>query len=225
MITAQKILVVAAHPDDEALGCGGTIARLTEQGSEVHLLFVADGVGARDATDHELANRHEMAERAAVVMGARPPQFLDFPDNRLDSVDLLDIVQAVEDCAHTVQPDLVLTHSQSDLNIDHRICSQAVLTAFRPMPGQSVRSILAFEVPSSTEWNFSPASVVFEPNMFVDISTYIETKFEALREYKVEMRTFPHARSMEAVEALARWRGATCGVTAAEAFTLLRAIS
>jgi LmbE family N-acetylglucosaminyl deacetylase len=224
MIDARTVLVVAAHPDDEALGCGGTIARLSAEGSHVHLLFVADGVNARGSAEGAVLQRRSMAEKAAVAVGASAPTYLDFPDNRLDSIDLLDLIQAIEEHAARVRPELVFTHSPTDLNVDHRLCAQAVLTAFRPTPGQSARSILAFEVPSSTEWSFGSVPGAFEPNAFFDISDHLPAKLAALREYEEEMRAFPHPRSMEAVEALARWRGATVGVAAAEAFMMLRTV-
>jgi LmbE family N-acetylglucosaminyl deacetylase len=225
VIAAKNILVVAAHPDDEALGCGGTIARLAAEGCNVRLLFLADGENARSADNAgSIAERRSMAIAAAEALGAVAPTCLEFPDNRLDSVDLLDLVQPIERHADALRPDVVFTHFPGDLNVDHRLCSQAVLTAFRPVPGQTVRSIFAFEVPSSTEWQFGAADQGFSPNAFFDISDHLEAKRAALRAYSKEMRPYPHARSIEAVEALARWRGATIGVEAAEAFMVLRTI-
>jgi len=225
MICGKRVLVVAAHPDDEALGCGGTAARLAAEGSEVHILFLADGETARgEVSSDAIAERNSMASQAARALGANPPICLKFPDNRLDSVDLLDLVQAVEQHASAIEPDLVFTHFPNDLNVDHRRCSQAVLTAFRPTPGQSVRTILAFEVPSSTEWQFGDSATGFAPSAFFDIADYLACKLQALKAYESEMRAFPHPRSMEAVDALARWRGATIGSSAAEAFMVLRTI-
>lgn len=219
----ERVLVVAAHPDDEALGCGGTMARLAAEGATVDVLFLADGVGARgSAPDAAGLERRGMAERAAKALGARAPAFLDFPDNRLDTVPLLDVVTAIERHSRDLRPELVLTHHAGDLNVDHRLCCQAVLTAFRPLPGQSVRAIHGFEVASSTEWAFGAAGPAFSPNLFWDIGDHFAAKLEALRIYAEEMRPFPHARSVEAVEACARWRGASVGVAAAEAFSVLR---
>jgi LmbE family N-acetylglucosaminyl deacetylase len=224
---ARSALVVAAHPDDEALGCGGTIARLASEGAEVHLLFLADGVGARGGEGPDpdsLADRRRMGDEAARIMGAQAPVYLDFPDNRLDGVDLLDVVAEVERVVRTIRPELVITHFAGDLNVDHRIAAQAVLTAFRPTPGQSVRSIYSFEVPSSTEWAFGAAGQAFQPNLFVDISATLQAKLAALDAYGEEMRAFPHPRSAQAVKALAQYRGASAGVDAAEAFLLLRMV-
>jgi LmbE family N-acetylglucosaminyl deacetylase len=224
-LDARKVLVVAAHPDDEALGCGGTIARLAATGATVELLFVADGVGARgDGDDAGLSGRRAMGDRAAEILGARPPAYLDFPDNRLDGVDLLEIVSAIERHAAAPSAELVLTHFAGDLNVDHRICAQAVATAFRPLPGQTVREIWSFEVPSSTEWAFGLVGPAFAPSVFVDISAQLDTKLAALHAYHEEMRPFPHSRSYEAVKALALSRGASVGVGAAEAFSLVRSV-
>ncbi|MGZ8311957.1 MAG: PIG-L deacetylase family protein [Allosphingosinicella sp.] len=224
-LDARSVLVVAAHPDDEALGCGGTIARLAASGAAVHLLFVADGVGARGPGHGEaLERRRAMGDRAAAILGAAPPAYLDFPDNRLDGIDLLDVIRAIERHAAPLAPDLVLTHFAGDLNVDHRICAQAVVTAFRPTPGQSVGEIWGFEVASSTEWAFGAVGAPFVPALFVDISAQLPVKLAALEAYGEEMRPFPHPRSPEAIGALARVRGATAGVTAAEAFSLVRAV-
>ncbi len=225
MLDARILLVVAAHPDDEALGCGGTMARMASEGANVHVLFLSEGVTARpDAAGAELNDRRRMGERAAEILGAAAPVYLDFPDNRLDSVDLLDVVQAVEEKAARLSPDAVLTHFPGDLNVDHRRCAQAVMTAFRPFPGQTVRTIFGFETPSSTEWAFGIAGMEFVPQLFVNISDHWPAKRAALDAYAHEMRPFPHARSIEGVEALARWRGASAGVSAAEAFCLMRGL-
>ena len=219
----QPVLIVAAHPDDEALGCGGTMARIAAGGGDVHVLFLSDGVGARGVlSDEAVGRRRAMGDRAAKALGARPLAYLDLPDNRMDSVPLLDAVTAIERHAETIRPHTVFTHFPGDLNIDHRVCAQAVLTAFRPLPGQTVRTIYAFEIASSTEWAFGSVTPGFAPNVFFDISEHLRHKRAALEAYAEEMRPFPHARSIEAVEACARWRGAAAGLLAAEAFSLLR---
>lgn len=223
MLDAQTILVVAAHPDDEALGCGGTMARFAAQGAAAHVLFLSDGVNARGGVaDGAVEERRRMGDRAAEVLGARPPAYLSFPDNRMDAVNLLDIVVAIERHASALRPDAIFTHYAHDLNIDHRRCAQAVVTAFRPMPGQPVRSIYGFEVASSTEWAFGAAGPEFAPNVYFDVSDHLQKKIAALHIYAEEMRPFPHPRSVGGVEALARWRGASVGVAAAEAFSLMR---
>lgn len=222
-LSYHSILVVVAHPDDEILGVGGTIAQHSANGDEVRVLFLTNGVGARDASDSDVERRATAARRAAEIVGARSLRFLDFPDNRLDDVPLLDVVKAVERSIAETQPETIYTHHLGDLNIDHAICHRAVLTACRPIPGFPINRILACEIPSSTEWAF-PSRDAFIPTRFVDIAEVLEIKRRALEAYAEEMRPFPHPRSYEAVEALARWRGATVGVVAAEAFEVVREV-
>jgi LmbE family N-acetylglucosaminyl deacetylase len=223
-MTAKNILVVAAHPDDEVLGCGGTIAGHADAGDVVRVLFLADGVGARGEAGEAQAGREKAAHSAAAVLGVKRVDFLGLPDNRLDRLDLLDIVQPVERVVREFRPSVVYTHHGGDLNVDHRIAHQAVLTACRPLPGGPVLCILCFETVSSTEWGGATIGLPFHPNWFVNIEGQLARKMAALREYGEEMRPFPHARSIEAVEALALLRGCSCGLPAAESFILHREI-
>jgi N-acetylglucosamine malate deacetylase 1 len=220
----QPVLVIVAHADDEALGCGGTIAALSAQGRDVHALYLTDGVGARGtALDVQAApRRRSAAEAAARVLGIKSTSFEDFPDNRMDTVPFLDIVQTVEREVKLVHPGIILTHLPDDLNVDHQLCHQAVLTACRPQAGHPVQTILGFEVASSTEWAFSTPA--WTANYFVDISDHLSTKLASLACYEEEMRPPPHPRSLQAIKALAHWRGSTVGVTAAEAFSVIRQI-
>lgn len=220
----QNILVVAAHSDDEALGCGGTIASLVAAGNNVHAAFLTDGVGSRaDQTlELEAGRRRQAADAAGKILGISSAVHFDFPDNKLDSVPLLDVVQSVEQVINTIRPDVIYTHHADDLNIDHRICHQAVLTASRPQGGYAANAIYGFEVASSTEWAFS--SPTFDPRHFVEITDHLEIKLKALAAYHEEMRPSPHPRSTTSIEALARWRGATVGCGAAEAFSVIRQI-
>jgi LmbE family N-acetylglucosaminyl deacetylase len=220
-----EILVVAAHPDDEALGCGGTIARHADAGDVVRVLFMTDGVGARGGGDDAARReRRQAAEGAAAILGITAMRFHDFPDNALDTVPLLRVAQAIEAIAGEHPPHTVYTHFGHDLNIDHRIVFQAVMTAFRPQPHCSVRRILCFETRSSTEWAANPAALAFQPNHHVEITATLARKRAALEAYAAEMRPAPHARSLAALEALAMLRGAEVGVAAAEAFVLVREI-
>lgn len=225
-MTASNILVVAAHPDDEVLGCGGTIARHADEGDIVHVLFLADGVSARGEASAKAARagREKEAHSAAAVLGVKRVDFLGLPDNRLDGLDLLDIVQSVERVVREFRPSVIYTHHGGDLNVDHRIAHQAVLTACRPQPGEPVFRILCFETLSSTEWGGPAIGPAFHPTWFVSIEAQLTRKIDALRKYSEELRSFPHARSIEAVEALARLRGCACGMQAAESFILHREI-
>lgn len=224
---ASSVLVVAAHPDDEVLGCGGTLARMAREGHAVHVLLMADGEtsrGAGDATRAQVAVRNSAADAACRILGCASVETLQLPDNRLDGEVLLDVVKKVEAAVARHSPATVFTHHSGDVNVDHRVVHDAVLAACRPQPGHCVRDLLFFEVPSSTEWR-PPASLApFAPDWFVDITTTLDLKMKALEAYAAELRAFPHPRSREGVEALARWRGVTVGVAAAEAFMLGRRI-
>jgi LmbE family N-acetylglucosaminyl deacetylase len=226
----KTALVIAAHPDDEVLGCGGTMARLASEGWAVHVLILAEGTTSRDRSRDRgarlglLSELAQAARAANARLGVESVKLGDLPDNRMDSVDLLDVVKVVEDAVAQHRPALVFTHHAADLNIDHRILHDAVVTACRPVPGCPVEELLFFEVASSTEWRPSASAPPFTPQVFYDISAHLTAKREALALYGAEMRPFPHARSIEALDALARWRGATCGVAAAEAFTVGRAL-
>jgi N-acetylglucosamine malate deacetylase 1 len=225
----RKVLVVAAHPDDEVLGCGGTIAKLSKQGVDVHVIFLADGVYSRkrekDSIQNELIRRRLAAEQACSTLGVNTVLFGEFPDNKLDTIALLDVVRVVEENIIKIKPDTVFTHHGGDLNIDHRLTHDAVLTACRPQSDNTVKILLFFEVPSSTEWQSPSSPPFFTPNWFIDISHELKMKTEALKIYNEELRKWPHPRSTEGVESLARWRGATICVEAAEAFMLGRKLS
>ncbi len=220
---ARNILVIAAHPDDEALGCGGTLLRHCAEGDNVYLMFLTDGISARSNIDASSRNiRHAGLEKAKSYLTPATIHCENFPDNALDSVPLLNIVQAIENIAASCAPDIIYTHWPEDLNIDHAIAARATLTAFRPLPNSTVTHIYGFEVPSSTEWTVSAHA--FTPNHFVDVSSYMEEKEQLLRCYADEMRPAPHARSYETLHARAIWRGHSVGLKAAEAFVTLRTL-
>ena len=218
------VLALVAHPDDEVLGAGGTLARHAAQGDDVRLVFLTDGVGARGEDRAAATRRAEAAARAASILGAQPPKFLGFPDNRLDQVALLDVVKAIEAVVAEIEPATIYTHHGADLNIDHAVCHRAVLTACRPIPASKVQNIYAMEVASSTEWASPNSATAFVPTRYVDISSTMAVKRRAMEAYAEEMRPFPHARSVEAIAALATWRGASVGLTAAEAFIVVREV-
>lgn len=229
MERAQSILILAAHPDDEVLGCGGTIAKLAEEGALVHVAFLADGVSSRvgDALEQqeELNVRRLAAKKACEILGVKSMSFGEFPDNRMDAVALLDIIKALEELIAEHKPEVVFTHHAGDVNIDHRRIHEAVVAACRPQSSHPVKTLLCFEVASSTEWQLSGSAPAFTPNWFVDISTTLDRKLAALEAYAEELRSWPHPRSRQGVEHLAHWRGATVGVDAAEAFMLGRQLA
>lgn len=225
----SRILVVAAHPDDEILGCGATVAKLSSEGHSVHSLILGEGIAARfksrsDASEKAFTALEKSANRAARALGVKKVTLTSFPDNRFDSVALLDIVKTVEYHVQQFKPSVVYTHHASDLNVDHRITHQAVVTATRPLEGQSVKALYAFETASATEWSFRRDGLVFRPNVFVDVSKSFSKKIKALNAYRSEMRPFPHPRSAKALEAAARKWGSVSHVPLAEAFELIRSI-
>lgn len=223
-----RVLVVASHPDDEVLGCGGTIAHHAENGATVEVVFLTKGVAARIGNEGDILSLQDqrlgMAREAAKILGAKAPIFLDFPDQGLDTCALLDITQKLEQVVRELTPDIIYTHHGGDLNLDHRLAHQAVLTACRPLPQTSVKAIYSFETVSSTEWASNEMGGAFTPNRFVDITHQLDRKLEALGAYDIELREFPHARSLESVKALACHRGVSVGVHAAEAFMVVREI-
>lgn len=219
----MKVLVVAAHPDDEVLGCGGSMARHADQGDSVDVLILGTGALSREhGSPQEVEALQQQAREAGRILGARGVRVCDFPDNRFDSVDRLDIVKRVEEEIRQLTPEVIYTHHGGDLNVDHRRTFEAVVTACRPQGTMTVRRILSFEVPSSTEWQSPTVDAPFAPNVFVDVAASLARKLEALQAYAGEVRDFPHPRSIDALKALAAWRGAASGMTAAEAFQLVR---
>ena len=212
----RTVLVIAPHGLDEALGCGGAMARHTDDGDEVHVLILfGDGTG-RDAV------RRVNALVAAQILGASPPMFAGFTENRSDTIPLVEIVGAIERCVSELKPQIVYVSHGGNLNIDHQTSFRATATALRPVPGSSVQAIYAYEVLSSTEWAPTGFSDVFWPNRFVDIGSQLERKLKALEVYGDEMRNAPHSRSLAGVRALATLRGGAAGFDAAEAYVTTR---
>ena len=228
--TIRRVLTIAAHPDDEILGCGGAMAGHIGCGDIVSILILGEGLTSRaqtraDADRSRLPDLKRDACAAAASIGVQDVTLLDLPDNRFDSVDLLDVIKAVEAVKARVSPDIVYVHHWGDLNIDHRVTFDAAMAAFRPLPGERAVSIYAFEVPSSTGWGAPSSSAVFIPTHFVDIGLLVDTKIAAMESYKSERRQWPHPRAPEALRAWARYRGAQVGLEAAEAFVTVRTVA
>ena len=225
----MNVLVVAAHPDDEVLGCGGTIAKLAAAGDDVHIAILGEGSTSRferreEANPQLVEALGSFSRRAADLMGAREVQGFGLPDNRFDTIPLLEVVKLVEGLVDRLHPVTIFTHSGGDLNVDHTVVHRAVLTATRPLQGCPVRELLTFEVPSSTEWAFQQLTPMFRPNTFIEITQTLETKIAAMESYESERRPFPHPRSPEALRAVAQRWGSVCGLAAVEAFELIRSI-
>lgn len=216
-----RVLIVAAHADDEVLGCFGTVAKLIDEGYEAYTLILGEGKSAREesALAEAQSELSDEMQRANALIGIKEIFTCRFRDNRFDSHDLLDIIKEVERVKELIKPQIIFTHSANDLNIDHRITAEAVLTATRPMQNECVKTIFAFEVLSSSEWNFGKA---FTPDTYFDISATIQKKIEAMRCYASELRQAPHPRSLEGIRTLAAYRGMQVGYSHAEAFKTLR---
>lgn len=223
----KKILIVAAHPDDEVLGCFGTVARLINEGYDAYTLILGEGKTSRDNSRNERIRKDEIIKlneeifTANKLIGVKEVFIKSFPDNRFDSVDLLDIVKVVSQIKEQVQPDIIFTHFENDLNIDHQITFNAVITATRPMLNENVKEIYSFEILSSTEWKY-PLS--FSPDVFFDISTTIDLKLKAMNIYQSELCEYPHPRSLEGIKLNARYQGLRVGYKNVEAFKSIRVI-
>jgi len=223
----RKVLVIAAHPDDEVLGCGGTIARLFKKGYEIYVLILGEGITSRDdirdiqKRESEILDLKRQAEEANKILGVKQVFHHDFPDNRFDTVPFLDLIKVIEKIKNQIKPEIIFTHYEKDLNIDHQIIYRAVITATRPLEEETVKEIYSFEIPSSTEWSY-PLS--FSPDIFFNISGTIDVKLRALEEYKSELREYPHPRTLEGIKLIAKNWGMKVGLEYAEAYKTVRII-
>ena len=226
----QKIHVIAAHPDDELLGCGGAILHHIDKGHKIKITIVAEGLTSRDKMRNkikrlrDLNNLKKITNRIFKKIGINKIEYLDMADNRLDSYNLLDIIKPIEESINSFKPNIIYTHHSGDLNIDHQIVNKAVMTAVRPKPKNFVNRIYSFEILSSTNWSINNTSSEFQPNRFLNIKKFLKKKIKLLSYYKSEIEKWPHTRSLKSVEALAHYRGSSVGLEAAEAFCLLREI-
>lgn len=213
---AKRTLWVVAHPDDEVLGGGGTLARLAENGVENYVIFMTNGEGSRSSSAEKIDERKACMNNALDLLNIKDFWQFDFPDNEMDTVPILDVVKKIESISQRLNPSYVFTHSRSDLNVDHQVVATASVTAHRPAHTQTT-GVLAFEILSSTEWSFD-SHKTFKPNYFVNITDQLEKKKQAMRCYNNELRAFPHPRTIGAIEAQARLRGSMIGVPYSEAF-------
>ncbi|MGH3133561.1 MAG: PIG-L deacetylase family protein [Gaiellaceae bacterium] len=218
-----RVLVIAAHPDDEVLGMGATIAAHTARGDELRVLVVTDGSSTQYPDDAEIRSRkEEEARQAAVELGVEDYVHLDLPDMRLDTLEHVQVNRIVEEHVRDLAPQLVYT-VQPDVNHDHRVLFDSVAVATRPTPGQSVRRLLTYAPTSSTEWTPAPVNW-FVPNWFVDVTETLDRKVAAFAKYETERREYPHPRSERAIRATAAFYGTSCGFEYAEPFVLVRGL-
>lgn len=235
----MDILILAAHPDDEVLGMGGTIKKYSKLGHNVKIVIMATGISSRRNIDYknnfnytlknefkptikkQISELQNDSKKAAKILGVTQIEFLDFPDNEMDLISNLQVTKSIEKQINIFKPEIVFTHNSNDINIDHNICFNATLTATRPKKNSLIRKVFSYEVPSSTEWNF-PST--YSPNVFVDITKEISVKKKALEAYKNEIQKFPHPRSTEAIDVISKKWGSVCGFKNAESFLLIRDI-
>ena len=225
-------MIVAAHPDDELIGLGATMHKLIkEQGVVAHVVILGEGITSRsDTRDTEkwkevLEAHHANMNAAGAHIGFASIHSYNFSDNRFDSHALLDIVKVVEKEKEEFKPDIIFTHNAGDLNVDHRYSFQAVMTATRPMAGEETTTIITFETNSATDWQYNNHPEHFHPNLYIEVSEEdLQAKIDALKEYKFEIREYPHPRSEKALHVLAEYRGYTSGCMMAEAFEIVRCI-
>lgn len=226
---STRVLVVAAHPDDEVLGLGGTIAKLSSSGADITLLIVTDGSSSQYRNNPDLpaiieAKKRETA-RCAEILGIRSVLYGGLPDMRLDVTPHVEINQIVESAIDSIQPSIVFTHFYGDVNADHQRVSHSTLVACRPTPAQCIRRLYLYPVLSATEWNAPTPAPAFAPNAHFDISgPFAEAKYRGLACYETELRPFPHPRSVEALRAVDAATGIRVGLPSAESFMLVRSI-
>ena len=220
----NKVLVIAPHPDDEVLGCGGTITKYKKQEDKTYLCIVTRAY-APDWSKKFMKNRSEEIKKVNKILGIQKTYFLDFPTVKLDTIPQKELNDALCDVIDKVKPDIMYIPHKGDLNKDHRLVFEASLVAARPQPNFSIKKILSYETLSETEWGAQLAkeiNEVFIPNVYIDISDTIEDKLKAMSCYKKELRKSPHPRSLEAIRTLAKKRGSGAGIKFAEAFMLIR---
>lgn len=217
----MKILVIAPHPDDEILGCGGVIVKYSKKGDDIYLCIVTKAY-TPDWTEEFLKNRPKEIAEASKVLGIKKTYFLDFPTVKLDTIPQKELNDKLSKIINEVKPEIVFTCHMGDLNRDHRLVFEATLVATRPNSEHKIKKILSYETPSETEWGRQFKE--FSPNVYEDISEEIEAKIEAMKIYKSELKEFPHPRSIEGIEVLAKKRGSEAGKNFAEAFILIREI-
>ena len=233
----MKVLVIVAHPDDEVLGMGGTLRKLSVKNHDIKVVFLATGIAARRSDKFRNETKYEInktlikkmeeqikklrldAKRALKILGIKNIEFFDFPDNEMDMVSNLEITKTIENIIKKFKPDVIYTHTKNDINVDHRAIFNATITATRPSTRVNVKKVICFEVPSSSEWNFGDT---FSPNIFVDIKRELSYKKKAIQVYKTELKEFPHPRSVNSLDIIAKRWGTVSGFEASEAFELIR---
>jgi len=216
----EKILVISAHPDDESLGLGGTLALHAKRGDEVFVLIFTDGESSRNKKQNKITERETQSKKACKILGVKKVKFLRYLDQELESISLVELTNKIEDVVKNWSPSIIYTHYWGDMNQDHRRLFEATKIATRPIPNSSIKRVLCYETPSSTEWGKNVQA--FNPNHFVNISSTLKNKLKAIKQYKNEIKEFPHPRSIEGISIRAKFWGSCTGIENAEAFIILQ---
>ena len=216
----KKIAAIFAHPDDEILGCGATMSKYSQKGSEINVMLLTNGYKSRESNKFSKDEFDQQIMDSLKKVGCLSLKKCDFPDNKMDSVPMLDIVKEIEEFLLNKKPDVIFTHFSGDLNIDHRVVFNAVITAARPIRFKG--KIYSSEINSSTEWNYSNNN--FRPNVYESVDNHIDKKMEAMKIHKNELEDWPHPRSIQGIKNLSKLRGQEAGLNCAEAFMLIREI-
>lgn len=220
---SQNVLVVAPHPDDEVLGCGGVMARHAAAGDEVHVAVVTRG--HPDVFSPESVDRvRSEAKEAHSILGVRSVRYLEFPAPRLDTIPRHQVADAIAGMIRELSPEIMYVPHHGDMHFEHGLTYEACLVAARPGRQSIVRRILAYETPSETDWSPPLSGTAFQPTVYVDIAAHLDTKLRAMTCFKSQVQPSPHPRSINNLEAVARCRGAAAGLHAAEAFMLVREV-
>jgi len=219
----MRVLVIAPHPDDEVLGCGGTIAKHVSEGSEVYLCVVTKAYSP-DWSEKIIEVKRQEVLKVTEILGIKEVYYLDLPTVKLDTIPQKELNESIARVIGKVKPEVVYIPHKGDVNKDHRLVFEAAMVALRPLRGSTVSRILCYETLSETEWGATDTEGFFVPNVYINIAGTLEVKLEAMSVYRTELKDYPHPRSLEMLRILAGKRGSEAGFVAAEAFMLVREI-
>ncbi|QTL99734.1 PIG-L family deacetylase [Iocasia frigidifontis] len=223
----KKVLVIAAHPDDEVLGVGGTIIKLVEKDYEIYTYILTDGSSTQYYGDTKKLNqKKEETFKANDILGVKEVIFGNLPDMKLDTISHVKINNEIEKITNKIEPEIIFTHHSGDVNKDHKLIFESTLVVCRPLPGNNIKKIYSYEVPSSTEWGDNKTKDYFIPNIYVTLNKkQINKKCLAMEKYKTELRDYPHPRSLKSIINCSQHRGNQVGYDYAESFILIRELS
>ena len=219
----KKILIIAAHPDDEIIGCGGTLLKHIFNKDDVFVVYASDGESSRINGKNKISKRQKEAKEVAKNAKIKKIFFLNYPDNQMDKINILKISKSITSIVDKVKPDIVYTHHYNDLNIDHKITFEATMVACRPIRKKNITEIYSFEILSSSEWH-GRQNLNFKPNVYVNINNFFQKKISLMKIYKNEVMRSPHPRSIRSITSKAASRGSEVNTLYAEAFELIRII-